>query len=945
VTGVQHQLNNPPRLMITAFGWNDAGGGTTVPRLAAKELARRGWDVTVFHAAMGSTPQRIPCEVIEWEEDGVRLLGVYNRPTIVFDVGNPLRELDDPLITQAFAEALDRIKPDVVHFHNLHGLGAALIEEAAVRGLPAFFSTHNYWLFCPRAYLLTGQGTICNGPGDGARCAPCAGSTDVAGHQLRLAAIRAKAEAGISRILAVSDAVRHALVGVGYSPGAVDVVRQAMPHEAEIWEQVGARRAPGRLRERLTVAFLGSAYPHKGPQLLVAAAQKTTAKLDVRVIGEIGGEFAAQLRRLDARGVVSFQGSFDATQLAALLDDVDVAVLPSMWWDCAPLAAAECLAARVPLVVPRLGGLPESIREGVDGLVFNGLDADDLALQLERIAGEPGLLEQLQASIVAPRAFSDYVDELETYYRGEREPSADAPGGIAAGGIAAGAPDGPERPAPALRWQGDHGQPTSLSIINDEITSRLPYAIQRADRSGHNVDGPLPHPADVEVHHQWPPDFSVAQSGRLAMIVPWEFGAIPRKWQQSIDSIVDELWVPSEFVRQMYVDSGIAAETVHVIANGVDLETFRPATAGASGGSGPRRFLYVGGITRRKGIDLLIDAWDKVFAERDDAVLVIKAANAGGVYGGSNTELQQRAADPQLPRIELIEDDIDSSELGELYRSCDVFVLPYRGEGFAMPVLEAMASGLPVIVTADGPTDEFCPPEAGWRIRAERLEIPREDLPGFEPEGVPWMLEPDLEHLMELLETAATADPTELSTRGAAGRAAAEHYSWDVLAETYRERIAALAATPNRRAETTGEPFPLAEDARLRVLATPAWQGSDQLAELLGDWGAHTTPGDSACLYLLADPALAGDPEQIEARVVEAAERGGLDLEDCADINVLIEPFQVDRDARLHLAMTAFVPLHPASSGHARMARAYGSEIVEPGSTALKRLLASTKGR
>ena len=71
----------PRRLLMTAFGWNDSGGGTTVPRLAAKELARRGWEVTVFHAAVKPTESKQPYEIVEWVEDGVRLIGVHNRPT------------------------------------------------------------------------------------------------------------------------------------------------------------------------------------------------------------------------------------------------------------------------------------------------------------------------------------------------------------------------------------------------------------------------------------------------------------------------------------------------------------------------------------------------------------------------------------------------------------------------------------------------------------------------------------------------------------------------------------------------------------------------------------------------------------------------------------------------------------------------------------------------
>lgn len=923
--------------MITAFGFNDAGGGTTVPRLAAKELARRGWDVTVFHAAVKPTERLLPYEVIEWEEDHVRLIGIHNRQHGLFDLGNPRRELNDPPITAAFAEALDRIKPDVVHFHNLHNLGAALIDETAARALPAFFTTHNYWLICPRAYLLTGDGAICPGPGDGTRCASCTGSHDITGHQERLAAIRSRAQSGLSRVLAVSDAVRHSLIGAGYDPELIDTVRQAMPHEAEIWAQVGRDRPPGRRSDRLTVAFLGSAYPHKGPQLLVDAAQRMTAEARVRIIGEIHPNFAERLQALDVKGLVEFHGSFSPSELGELLADVDVAVLPSMWWDCAPLAAAECLAARVPLVVPRLGGLPEAVRDGVDGLVFDGLDAADLARQLDRLATEAGLLERLQQNIAAPRAFGDYVDELEAYYDGERP---------------AAAARAPEPAAAAVRWKGDHGLPTSLSIINDEVTKRLSGAVQRVDRGERAVGPPLAHPADVEVHHEWPPDFRVPPSGRLATIVPWEFGAIPHRWVPEIRRNVDELWVPSEFVRQMYVSSGIDPERVHVIPNGVDLETFRPAEradapagrADAPAGRAPAdplRFLYVGGIAHRKGVDILLDAWDRAFAGRENVVLVVKAANAGGAYGGPNEALRARAAQPGLPRVELVEDDLDSEHLAALYRSCDVFVLPYRGEGFAMPVLEAMASGLPVITTAGGPTDEFCPAEAAWRIRAGRRPVPLEQLAGFEPEGEPWMLEPDPDHLVELLQAAAAAGPAERSQRGRHARAAAERYSWDQIARRYDERIAVLLGQPGRRADAADEPFPLEEDATVRVLATPAWRGRDQLPELLAEWSSATTSESPACLYLLADPAVAGEPEQIEAHVLTAADLGGANLDDCADINVLIEPFRSDRDARLHLAMSAYVPLHRGCDGHVRLSRQVGNDLILPGRGQLAALLNS----
>ena len=117
--------------------------------------------------------------------------------------------------------------------------------------------------------------------------------------------------------------------------------------------------------------------------------------------------------------MVEVAGAFSPDELPACSRDVDVAVMPSMWWDCAPLAAAECLAGRVPLLAPRLGGLAEAVRDEVDGLLFDGLDAGALAVAARPPGGRGRAARAPPGRHRARRARSRrYVDQLEAYYAG-----------------------------------------------------------------------------------------------------------------------------------------------------------------------------------------------------------------------------------------------------------------------------------------------------------------------------------------------------------------------------------------------------------------------------------------------------------------------------------------------------------------------------------------------
>ena len=114
---------NGRKIVLTSFGFNDSGGGTTVPRVAAKELARRGWDVTVFHAATGPTRRASPTPCVS----GTRTASTWSASTTASTAcgtsATPCASSTTRRSRRPSRALLDRVAPDVVHFHNLHNLG------------------------------------------------------------------------------------------------------------------------------------------------------------------------------------------------------------------------------------------------------------------------------------------------------------------------------------------------------------------------------------------------------------------------------------------------------------------------------------------------------------------------------------------------------------------------------------------------------------------------------------------------------------------------------------------------------------------------------------------------------------------------------------------------------------------------------------------------------
>lgn len=312
-----------------------------------------------------------------------------------------------------------------------------------------------------------------------------------------------------------------------------------------------------------------------------------------------------------------------------------------------------------------------------------------------------------------------------------------------------------------------------------------------------------PVPAAVTIRHQWPPQAQRPTDGSLWVIMqPWEYQAVPDALARVLRE-ADQVWAPSTYVCQLYEAAGVPAERLRWVPNGVDRARFTPDGPRWPVGDPDRvTLLYVGGLIPRKGYDLLWQAYTRAFGPDDPVQLVIRDVGTGTVYatGPIRQQLQQLSADPSLPRLIVIARDLSEPELAALYRTADVVVQPYRAEGFCLPLLEAMASGRPVIAPAGGGSGDFVTPDVGWLLPTRRVSRWTLGQLGYAPPDDTTPAphdEPDLDALVDILRAAVDAVLSgQAAARGQAGRAASAAWTWERTAAAMRDALAALGVAP-----------------------------------------------------------------------------------------------------------------------------------------------------
>ncbi|MEO3999480.1 glycosyltransferase [Mesorhizobium sp. CAU 1732] len=348
------------------------------------------------------------------------------------------------------------------------------------------------------------------------------------------------------------------------------------------------------------------------------------------------------------------------------------------------------------------------------------------------------------------------------------------------------------------------GYGVHTSDLLDALRRVSPWPIEAIDMGSRRTTGGYPGPDDVVVCVGTPELLTLFKptGARLISLTMWESTVIPDGWHLPF-SLADEIWTASDWGADVLRRNIARPHRVHVVPAGVDGAAFRP--------HGPTlpmidriegfKFLHVGKAEPRKGTVELLYAFDRAFD--DEPVYLVLACHNRFIPGFDTVRFLENMCLRRRRFIVPVQPLPDRSAVGALYRSCDAFVAPSRAEGWGLPALEAMASGLPTALTRYGGHAAFAHPGNSVGIPYTMAPIDRGALPALERADGNYgeWAAPDIDGLAGTLRSMAGGLYAERRMAAQASAAEiAERWSWDAAAQEACMRVGSILGGQLRKA-------------------------------------------------------------------------------------------------------------------------------------------------
>jgi glycosyltransferase involved in cell wall biosynthesis len=424
----------------------------------ARELARED-EVYVFHRIDDRNLKEY--EIIYRAFDGLKVYVINNTLKCRYTFEQTYK---NDMIGTKFGELLDEIRPYIVHFGHLLNLSTTLIRETKKRDIPSVFTLHDFWLACPRGQLLKRDLTICDGPEESV-CTQCMAAKLAMKKSIRytVEAVRKRLpnlENGtflgnilekfyqhysktflllknketknqiLKRMIHIKEL--YSLVDVFIAPCNFllgkfldfGIPRHKMIHCDHGFNTSLFDNSPKVPSKKVRFGYTGTFIPSKGLHVLLRAFNEIESpNTELRIHGKFVpydaefNDYPSFLRSLSKKDNVLWLGQYENKNIAEILAEIDVLVLPSIWYENSPLVIREAFMGGVPVIASNIGGMAELIQHGINGLSFEVGDYRDLAKKMQMILDDPGLIRRLSKNIEQVIPMESHAWEIKKIYK------------------------------------------------------------------------------------------------------------------------------------------------------------------------------------------------------------------------------------------------------------------------------------------------------------------------------------------------------------------------------------------------------------------------------------------------------------------------------------------------------------------------------------------------
>jgi glycosyltransferase involved in cell wall biosynthesis len=362
----------------TLYSPNIGGGAEIIFQEQVEGFKSRGYDVAVLTTKSGKGIKTDIVNDVKVYRAGIKniyWLFTINKPNKYVRMLWHLKDIYNKGMRKYAREIIAIEKPDIVICHNLSGFSISIWDEIKAGGLPIIQVLHDLYLMCPNSAMFK------NGHACDRQCRIC---------QLMRRNHPEKSQQ-VDVVIGVSTYVLNRLRENGYFKNASSYVvhnARKIPDISKysLWNGI----------EPLRLGYIGTLSKVKGVEWLI----NQFMELDINATLTISGrgesiEYEAYLKDIAAHDKrISFHGYVKSTDHYA---NIHISVVPSQWADTFPTVAFESCAYHLPVITTRMGGLPEIIKEGINGWFCDVNNPDSLGKIILKIYNSPEIVRSCSA--------------------------------------------------------------------------------------------------------------------------------------------------------------------------------------------------------------------------------------------------------------------------------------------------------------------------------------------------------------------------------------------------------------------------------------------------------------------------------------------------------------------------------------------------------------------